>query len=83
MELVTKALEQQKSQSGNEESTLGQQRLETLPIVELTGLREGSDDSRAQEWGASKDKNRKQNHGGMMRSSAHGRRDCHVGARTR
>lgn len=83
MELVTKALEQLKSQSGDEESTLGQQRLDALPTIQLTGLREGSDESRAPERGDSEDQSRKQNHGRTMGSLAHGRRNCQVRARIR
>lgn len=49
MELVTKSLEQLKSQSGNEGSTLGQPRLEALPTVERTGWRKGSNKRTTQE----------------------------------
>lgn len=49
MELVTKTLEQLKRQSGNEESTLGQPRLEALPMVQRTGWRKGSNKRIAQE----------------------------------
>lgn len=51
MELVTKSLKQLKSQSGNEESTLGQPRLEALPMIQLTGQREDKDErSKEEEW---------------------------------